>query len=349
MTLQELLNADVSSIGDWARQGFAWWIDELSALLPPALRARLSSRPRRLIEPQAGGGWRHWQNGRPLSPVQAGRVPDAAVGLMLPTEAVLVRRLELPRLPLSDIRRMVALDIDRLSPLAADLIYFDLEIADRDAGEGKQAVLLGIAPREVVERSLDEARASGFQPGVIGAALADGSPNYRFNFLPALKAARGEADGSRVLRYWWAAIGVLLVLNLAGLVLRDMREVDRLRQAVADQQTAVNAALKLRRKVQNEENQRSALLAHQMQNDPLRVLNAVTRAVPASAWVERLEWNGQTLRLVGYKTGEVDMVGVLRASPAFANPRPAAPDTQVKPGVTPPFDITLDVPRSTRP
>ena len=205
MTLQELLNADVSSIGQWARQGFAWWIDELSTLLPVNWRDWFSSRTRRLVEPVSPSGWRQWQNGKLLTPAQAERAAKGGVGLILPADAVLLRRLEFPRVPLSDVRRMVALDIDRLSPLAGELVYHDVEIVDRDAGDGKQAVLLGVTLRETAARYFDEARMAGFEPVAVGAARGDGSAGYRFDFLPALKTSLGDDKGGRVSLYWWAA------------------------------------------------------------------------------------------------------------------------------------------------
>jgi general secretion pathway protein L len=343
MTLQELLNADVSSIAQWARQGFAWWIDELTTLLPVNWRNWFSSRTRRLVEPVSPSGWRQWQNGKLLTPAQADRAAKSGVGLILPADAVLLRRLEFPRVPLSDVKRMVALDIDRLSPLAGDLVYHDVEVVDRDADDGKQTVLLGVTLKETAARYFAEARAAGFRPVVIGAARGDDAAGYRFNFLPALEASRGESDGGRVVLYWWAAVAVLLVLNLAALVVRDMMDVSRLRHAVDDQQTAVTAATQLQRGVQVEEIQRRDLLARQAQSDPLHVLDALTRALPASAWVQRLEWNGQTLRVVGFKEGSTDLLAALKASPMFVNPRAAGAPTQARPDESPPFDITTDV------
>src|SRR5271155_4040383 len=84
MTLQELLNSemDLASLAALARQGLAWWIDELTAMLPPAWRDRLSSRPRTWIEPRAAGGWGGWGGGRrwrarprPGAPAQPPRRP----------------------------------------------------------------------------------------------------------------------------------------------------------------------------------------------------------------------------------------------------------------------------------
>ena len=349
MNLQDLLNADVSSIGEWIRQGFSWWIDELSTLLPASWREGLSSRPKRLIEPLSPSGWRYWQNGRVLGEAQAMRATGGAVGLILPSDAVLLRRLELPRLPLSDVRRLVALDIDRLSPLAADLVFHDLEVIDRDVGDGKQAVLLGVVPRDVVLRNFEALREEGVEPSLIGAAVAEGAAGYRFDFLPAVKSALGESDGRNVIRYWWGAVALLLIANLGVLVGRDVVDVSRLQHTVDDQHVAVSAASQLRRRVQIEEAQRQDLINRQLQSDPLRVLDALSRTIPAGAWVQRLEWNGQTVRVVGFKTGDADPLAALKANPGFANPRAANGEGQAKPGANPPFDITVDVPKRSQP
>src|SRR3974390_3108478 len=99
MTLQELLNSqmDLQSIAAAARQGLAWWIDELAALLPPSWRSRLSSRPRVLAEPLAAGGWQFWYDGRPFEGDRPPRSAEGVVGLLLPPGAVLAREIQVPR------------------------------------------------------------------------------------------------------------------------------------------------------------------------------------------------------------------------------------------------------------
>jgi Tfp pilus assembly protein PilN len=80
------------------------------------------------------------------------------------------------------------------------------------------------------------------------------------------------------------------------------------------------------------------------------MLQALTEALPAGAWVQHLEWNGQALRIVGFRTPAVDVAAALSNSGAFVNPRsmtgataPAgANDAQ-------PFDITAEARRSQRP
>jgi len=356
MTLQELLNSemDLASLAALARQGLAWWVDELTAMLPPAWRERLSSRPRTWIEPQPSGGWRVWKDGRPFEgpgPRRGarGRGAPARIGLLAPPGAVLLRETPAPRMTAADVRRMLSLDIDRLSPLAADLIHYDMEILERGESEGPQRVLLGIIPRDEAARLLGLARAEGFAPVAMAArAESDGLPP-RFDFLPQVLRAEGEATGDRARLYMWLAVGALILANIAVLVGRDIIDVSRVRTTVEGQKPVVDAVLRLRRRVQAEEARRGDLLARGRRGDPLRMLDVLSQALPGGAWVQHLEWNGQSLRIVGFKRQDIDLAAAIRGSGAFTNPRALAAEPTG--GLTPlrPFDITAEARPEPRP
>jgi general secretion pathway protein L len=352
MTLEELLNSemDFQSLAALARQGFDWWIDELAAMAPPAWRARLRSGPRVWAGPEADGAWRFWRDGRPLA--DAATPGDARIGLLLPARSVLVREISTPRMPIADVRRMAALDIDRLSPLAPGLIHFDLEVLDRDARgaptaagqrEGGQRVAVGIVPRTVAAALWTEARALGLNPVAMAARTDDGGmEGRRFDFLPAVRAAAGDTAEGKAARWWWAAVAALLAANVAVLVGRDILNTRRLADLVDAQGPAVTAVQTLRRRVEAEDRRRVDLVARARRTEPLRMLNALTEALPAGAWVQRLEWNGQTLHIVGERAGSIDMNAAIRGSGAFVNPRAATGEPAASGAASRSYDITAD-------
>jgi hypothetical protein len=346
MTLEELLNSemDLNSIAALARQGFDWWMDELAAMLPPAWRARLASGPRVWAGPEPDGTWRFWKDGRPL----AGGAPtrETRVGVLLPAGAVLTRETPTPRMPAADVRRMLSLDIDRLSPLAPGLIHFDMEIIDRDVKAGAreaagQRVLVGIVPRALAAAVWNEARAQGLEPVAL-AARVEGGEGRRFDFLPAVRAAAGVTGAGRVASYWWAGVAALLVVNLAVLVGRDSLGVQRLADLVDAQRPAVNAVQALRRRVEGENRRRLDLVTRAQKAEPLAMLSALTQALPANTWVRRLEWNGQTLHIAGDRGASTDLAAAIRGSGAFANPRAAANTPAAGAAETRPYDVTAD-------
>jgi general secretion pathway protein L len=348
MTLQELLNSemDLASLAALARQGLAWWMDELTAMLPPAWRERLSSRPRTWIEPRAAGGWRVWRDGRPVEGPSGAKTASldrrSRIGLLAPAGAVLLRETAAPRMTAADVRRMLSLDIDRLSPLAPDLIHYDMEVLERGEGEGAQRVVLGIIPRDGAARLLDRARADGFEPVALAAAAERDDLPPRFDFLPQVLEAEGHPSGDRMRLYLWIAVAALILANLGVLVGRDIIDVARVQTMVDGQQPVVDAVMRLRRRVQTEEARRVDLLARGRRGDPLRMLNVVTQALPAGAWVQHLEWNGQSLRLVGFKRSDIDLAAAIRGSGAFTNPRTLASEPAAGPTPVRPFDVTAD-------
>jgi general secretion pathway protein L len=351
MTLEELLNSemDLDSLAALARQGLAWWIDELSAMLPTAWRERLSSRPRTWIEPKPAGGWRVWKDGR-LTEATPARGPKAPpIGIVVPPEIALVREIVAPRMPPADVRRMLSLDIDRLSPLAPELIHFDLEVIERDGEDGRQKVLLALLPRSEAERLWNEALRDGYEPKAMALGVVGEPGRQRFNFLPQTLAGLGVAGGSRRRVYaWWAAVA-LIVVNLGVLVGRDIIDVSRVSQAVDGQKPVVDAVLRLRRRVETEDARRRDLIAQGRKNDPLRLLDTLSQALPPGVWTQHLEWNGQTLRIVGFKPQDIDVAAALRGSGAFTNPRAQGNGPTAGPTAIRPFDITTDARPEPRP
>jgi general secretion pathway protein L len=235
------------------------------------------------------------------------------------------------------------LDIDRLTPFAADSVYFDTEIVQRDADRGKQRVLLGVIPRAAFAAVLERAQAAGLTAATVGMRAEAGS-NIYFDFLAQARGS-GSVSGARArLPLWWAAIAVLMIANVGLFWYRDSASLDELRSDVESQQATVALALHLHTKVETEAERRAALLERLAHNAPLRILDAVTRAMPANVWARRLEWNGQTVQISGYKQGPADLLAKFESSPVLRNARalttnakPAAPNTPEA------FEIAADI------
>lgn len=336
--VKDILNTDLTTVGRWAREGLAWWLEELASLVPASWRPR-SARPSLVAQPTGEGGWRLHQDGVPIAAAPG----QSRVDLVLPQGQVLVREIELPLLSPKDTRHMVALDIERLSPLRAEAVFFDTELAVRDEERRRQTLRLGVIDRAAAVEALERAREAGLEPAAMGVASPRGDERW-FDFMPALRHAAGVRAPGGKLGQWWALVAGLIALNILILVLRDMNDVAAMRRTVEEQKPAVTAAMNIRKRVEDESARRIALLRRRAQAEPQRILNAATLALPAGSWTQRFETNGKTVRLVGYKPPAVDLVAALRASPAFANPRSQTMDVTA-PGANgaQPFDIVADV------
>lgn len=339
MNLRQLLSSDVRTLGQSSRAGLNWWLRELGEMVPPSLwqGARRASV---IAELSADGtAYRLWRDGRPL----AGAPPGGKVELVLSASHVLTRELHLPDLPSSDLRRMISLDLDRLTPFGPEAVYFDVDSIGRDAASGRQLLMLGVLPREAAHAALRHAEALGLEPEGLSVSDDPRAGTVQFDFLQHIRA-EGAGAAPRRLLYWWAGVGALVAANLAALIVKDINDVASLRRAVEAQRPAANAALHLRRRIETERAQRALLLQRRAVGDPLRPLAAVSRVLPKGAWVQHFVWNGRGVRIVGFKNEGADVVAALRAAPEFANVRSQA--TEVDTGVAgQPFDVTADAAR----
>ena len=344
MNIKDILFLDMETTGRLIRQGLAWWIDELLALVPPQWRAKFAQRPKLIVDwNEQGLTAREGSNAKPFDAAShtSGELDNATI--VVPMSHVLTRELDLPLLPPNDIRRLVALDIDRLTPFRVDTVYFDTEIIQRDADRGKQRVLLGVMPRAAFAEVLERAQSAGLSAAAVGMRGEAGS-NIHFDFLAQARGSGGVSGARARLPLWWAAVAVLMVANVGLFAYRDSTSLDELRSNVDSQQATVALAMRLHSKVEAEAERRTALLDRFAHNAPLRIWNAVTNVMPANAWARRFEWNGQTVQVSGYEKGPADLLVKFESSPVLRNARalstnakPAAPNTPEA------FEIAADI------
>ena len=211
-----------------------------------------------------------WRDGR-SRPHYAGRTPVQAA-LTLPSDVVLVRELNTPPLPDRDLRRMMALDIDRLTPFQAADVYLDVA-ASMTAPEapGVRRILLGVIQRSTADRALIEAREAGLEPSAL---VASGVNGRALDFLPAMRAAGVFGRRRRATVLWWSAVATLVLLNVGCWIWRDERDLAALQAVVAAQQPQVQHAVAVRATFLAEAQRRQALRASLAADEPLRALDA---------------------------------------------------------------------------
>jgi general secretion pathway protein L len=336
VNLKDILNADHEALLQWAVNGWRWWIGELMELVPPTWRERFLQRNATVAELSD----QHITYRDEKTSAVLAEKPRGAIKVLLPSDQVLTRDLDLPVLPLSDMKRMLALDLDRLTPFRADQVLFDADIVSRDPDAGRQQVVLGVITRGGAVAALERARAFGIEPAGLG-VIGNGHRS-NLDFLPALRDITGGNAARKRAVYWWAAAALLLALNLFYLSWRDSNEVDQLRSAVEAQQAPVNVAMHLRDKVEKEAAHRVDLIRQQAKASPLKVLDAVTKTLPEGAWAEHFEWNGKTVQIRGFEKDAPNLLARLEASPLLHNARSLTPNPGAVHQTSASFDLAAD-------
>lgn len=334
MNRVSLLDADMTTVGRWLGEGYAWWMATLAAMLPKMLKNAFSVRPSALARRGAEGDFIVEARGRlqSASEVKSG----LAVTLLWPETQCLVREIDLPLMPIGDVRRLVGLDSDRLLPFPPGSVFVDVEVIAVAAAH--QRVAIAAIQKSYAMRLVDAAMAAGLAPQSLRIEASIGD---RFDFWPALRASRGDA-GNNARRICWIVVAVLLVLNLGAWVWLDVRATMAMQNVVTSHASAASGARALRLRIVQEDQRRAELLALRAGGEPLYLLEQITNALPENSWVQQLTLAEGRLRLIGYQGASDDVLARLRAVPRFKSAQPAPSQIQTE-GERAGFDIAIDL------
>ncbi len=336
-----ILDSDMATLGLRLKDAFNWWLGELSAMLPSGSGRRAKPISGRVATYAADGALRLAGEDMPLDVAGDGASLRPAT-ILIPASLCLVRTVSLPAMRQSDLRRLVTLDLDRLMPFPADGAYADV-IAVSDASDGTITAEIAALPKVMLQDIYNAARAHGLAPLAIG--VADGDDRLRFDFMPAL-ASDGVGVAPRSgFAFWWGLVALLFVLNIGILIFRDMQSVSRVAALVETQAPAASAARRIALQIAREDGVRAELIARRDENNALSALGRATTLVPAGAWVQRYSWNGDLLRVTGYKQANVDVAAALRKSGAFNTVRASTSDVAAESATGQPFDISAEFKR----
>ena len=320
----------------------AWWFAELSALVPARFRRTLAGRPDRLVVSAS-------EDCIALVLVSRGRVENlgriatkgvgddeiaaqirrAVAGLRrrceidvtIPAAHVMERSLDLPAAAESDLRQLLAFEMDRLTPFPADDLCFDYRVAARNPETKRIQVDVAVVQRGVVDRALALARQSGLAPTSLGVQTADAAESSRWQllkeppgrvFTPLQKAASvGLAGVAAVL------LGALVYLPL-------QKKADAIETLGRDLEVAREEALRradLRDKVETLADQSRFIEARKHHDPPfVAVLNELTRVVPDDTWLFRLQYRDGELQAFGYSDAASSLIRTIGGSSAFEDP-----------------------------
>jgi general secretion pathway protein L len=334
MSTIDRLNAGVFTYGRKLGDGLTWWLDELRALARSTFPA--SSRWARglIAEGEEDGVYRLTRAGRPDRKHSPKDRPVKAA-LMLPPGVALTRLLWRPPLPERDLRRMTELDLDRLTPFRPESVYAVIDILAQADETGRRQVRVAVAPRAQTDELLARALRDGIRPTAL--LVSDGVG--LIDFLPKMGRRRSLA-ASRLALAGWTLVSALLALNLGVAIWRDVQATDALQDRVAVEAPRMAHIAAARNQLARLRAQSAAQAAARIKDDPLRVLAGLSRALPADATVDRLAWDGASVRVVGEARNGVDVAAALRRDPLFTEVHPSDGEGAA---AGPQFDLTLTV------
>lgn len=347
MNVKDLLNTDVEVAGQWLRLGYQWWLDEILQLVPTRFKQRLARKRGLIVSADGARIAVTAPNGDIVDP-ETLPASQRKLDVVLSPNLVLTRIIDVPLMRIADVLKMVALEIDRLTPFAPGTAFFDAEIVHRNEAASTQKVRIGVLPRTTADRVMADLTKAGIVPLSLRVSGVVTGSTGEFDFLGSVREARGERSAATRARILWLVVAALFVFNIAALVIRDMSQLQTLRDITVSQNSVVVLARRLREKVDIETASRTVFVQRRAETSPLRILDEVTRALPLTAWIQRFEWDGSRLHIAGYGPSPATVMQALRKSARLRNVRSSTGLPGAKTGPVSnqqPFDFLVEVQR----
>jgi general secretion pathway protein L len=250
-------------------------------------------------------------------PVRAALERGRRVRVIVGARHAFFRRLRLPLVALPHLKTAVSLQLPKLLPLNATLLFTDFEVTLADPRRRIVDVDLAAIKRADVEPISRAIQAWGLRFTSLHLADGiDGAPRFRFTgFGPS----GGAPAFGRVDRWMVGAAATLGLACAAVAVTQSYRAERTLIQAQGDTRAAASVAL----------GRRQSLLARveplktlsQLENAPsaAAILADITALVPPDSWVTTFELKQRTLRLVGVSPDAAALVRRLTSSALLAD------------------------------
>ena len=338
MSVRDLLDADVSTLSTSASRFWFWWIDQLREIFRPLMRPRGLSRTPLLAERGSQGAYL-LRRGDKIIAIHSDGAASRPVRLLVPDHLQLVRRLNFPGLPDRDVRRLTALDLDRLTPYASTDVVFGVRTNIAAASASHTFAAL---PRDEADVLLHDAARAGLNVTSLVAATNDG--------LVDLAAPRDDrrrsVDGRPRSSWHWSLFLGLTVTNLLAATWIDMRRTAMVEAQLVAEQPVIERLHALQRKANSLDGLQRERLAARTDHDPLRLIAAVSRALPLGASIIRFSTDGETLRVVGVKPKNLDILASLSLVHELAGATNTDPSALPN---GPGFDVSVTLPRPGRP
>ena len=244
------------------------------------------------------------------------------VEIVLAGSLGLRRHIRLPKNALTDLRSLIAHDIDRQTPFKEEEVTFAYRMRDDDPGIDSVGVELVVVPNNTMHEVA--ALMKVLPLPVVRIELANANDSEpQVNLLRDDHATSTPWYVEQVVDRLLIGLIILLLIANAGLPFYQLhREEAKLQSALVSVKAAALESAKIRGTLQdeNERSQQSAMF-RQSRARMVVILNELTRVLPDDTWLRRVQINGATMKIQGESTDAAQLIEKLQGSPRLTAPR----------------------------
>jgi general secretion pathway protein L len=269
----------------------------------------------------------------------AGKRSWRSTVLELPNDAVLIRSVALPAQVGANLRRVIAYELDRLTPFDAAAVFFDARLVEELAGGAKVQVELAICPRERASRWLDRLGGAGAEISRI--TWPQAWPEA--NLLPP--EARPRPRRLRALMPWLlvAVIAALISAVVMTPLWQKSHDQDRLTQTLRKVSAEAAEVSRLQEALDRARLGSVAVLERKRDRPRMAdLLLELTDLLPDGTWVQTLNFRDGAVDIRGESTQATALIGVLERGAGISNVTFRSPVMQIAATGSERFHIAFD-------
>lgn len=338
---------------------FTWWRQQLLELVPERVRRAVGADDGNalVVELNTSGPLTLWRRRRGvetklaqprldepgLTAVRAlfaGRAADEPIMLRLPPTAVLERSVALPLAAERDVERVLAYDMERLTPFTAEEVFWAAALEARDKARGRLRMRLTLVPRANIQELIDTLTSCGGAPTMLEAQTARGPRTIRVAH-EAAATARLALLSPRTAAMVFGGLAVLAIISPFARQSLDFAEAQNRLDGLAPRMQMVD---QLRRRIAGAGAGGDVVEAegHRL-GDPLAALAAVTEILPDDSYLTEFEMRERKITLSGLSDSAPRLISRLSADERIGNPAFTAPVTKQEPSKKDVFSIRADL------
>lgn len=336
------------------RRFLDWWMGELNQIFP-ARRALKHLDELRLHFSPATISVEHIRSGHatelvPPIPTQSTESEplQAAVSRLSPGKTrvsyvvdkslVLTRALVLPEAAEENLGEVLSFEMERQTPFRADDVFFDYEIASRNSPQREIEVNLYVVPKKTF---IATEKAMTTWP------LTPADTRYETGQLKITYSPFAPAESRRISSFLVVVNVALLIAVIVVPIAYQKTTLEQLREELVSTREQALQAAETQAQVEAIRAQLEYLNQRKSNQVPLvELINEVSRLLPDTTWLLRLELKDETLHLRGYSQAASSLIARIDNTNRFTETRFASPVTKDNASGTERFYITTRLSRS---
>jgi general secretion pathway protein L len=317
--------ADANNIGALASDGYnvangaqflRWWKTHLWECLPRAMRSAVKKNARPMMISLADDAiWpERGDLGKPLRISKttilsgdAARTKPAA--LVIGEISGLRRKVEFPLAVEERLAQVLAYELDRLTPLRADELYYDFRLLSRSVARNSFVVELVAAPKKRVDEMIASAKAMGAE--VTRLVLAPSDLDEGIDLMRATRKDETVESGKRWITPLLIAACALLALALVAYpIFKKRQHVIALLPIEASARSDAEAASIVQRQLEKQVTEYNHLLKRKHASPiAVQVIEDLTKRLPEDTWAQTFEIKALASQTAGVRAREVIVQG----------------------------------------